>query len=286
MRLLAISDIHLEFGPFEFPDDMPDFDVAVFAGDVARPMAAALSWIADQRHRDFLANRPIIYVPGNHEFYRSEMSANLKAGKLAAEELGIHLLAPGAVTIGNVRFIGATLWTDYRLLGDRRRGMEEAARGLNDHRLIRIVIDGANMPFNPARAAYLHKRDTAFIERQLAEPFSGATVVVTHHAPHPDSIQPIYKGDALSPAFASDLSGLILEHQPDLWIHGHDHGSHDFRVGQTRVFANQAGYPGAKGRENPDFDPRCVIEVIRRPDDPAHGHEASARSGAKSAAET
>lgn len=269
MRILVISDLHLEFGPFEFPDDLPNFDAAVFAGDIARPISVALSWIADQRHRDLLANRPIIYVPGNHEFYRSEMRANLEAGKRAAEELGIHLLATGAVTIGNVRFIGATLWTDYLLLGDRRRAMDEAGRGLNDHRLIRIVVDGQNVPFSPARAASLHNGDLAFIARQLAEPFAGASVVVTHHAPHPDSIQPIYKGDALSPAFASDLSGLILEHQPELWIHGHDHASHDYQVGQTRVFANQAGYPGAKGRENPNFDPRCVVEVVGYPDYPA-----------------
>ena len=47
--------------------------------------------------------------------------------------------------------------------------------------------------------------------------------------------------------------------QPELWIHGHDHGSHDYRVGRTRIFANQAGYPDLLGRENRGFDPRCVI---------------------------
>ncbi|CAN7147812.1 hypothetical protein [Bosea sp. LjRoot237] len=62
----------------------------------------------------------------------------------------------------------------------------------------------------------------------------------------------------------SDLSALIEDIQPDLWIHGHDHGSHGYRVSKTRVFANQPGYPNLHGdRENRGFDPRCVIEIGR-----------------------
>lgn len=96
----------------------------------------------------------------------------------------------------------------------------------------------------------------------LSKPHEGPTVVVTHHAPHPLSVQPRHQGSALSPAFVSNLSALIEEYQPELWIHGHDHGSHDYRVGRTRVLANQAGYPNLHGdRENPWFDPVCVVEV-------------------------
>ena len=59
-----------------------------------------------------------------------------------------------------------------------------------------------------------------------------------------------------------DPATLIEEYQPELWIHGHDHGSHDYKVGRTRIFANQAGHPNAHGdRENPQFDPVCVVEI-------------------------
>ena len=55
---------------------------------------------------------------------------------------------------------------------------------------------------------------------------------------------------------------MIEDYQPDLWIPGHDHGSHDYKVGRTRVLANQAGYPNLHGdRENPWFDPICVVEL-------------------------
>ena len=76
------------------------------------------------------------------------------------------------------------------------------------------------------------------------------------------SIQARHEGSQLTPAFVSDLAHVIEEFQPELWIHGHDHGSHDYRIGRTRIFANQAGYPNLHGdRENRGFDPKCVIEI-------------------------
>lgn len=263
MRLLVISDLHLEFGPFEFPSPMPDFDVAVFAGDMGQPISAAIQWMSGERETGPLQGRPIVYVPGNHEFYRSEMKANLAEGREAAELAEIHLLNRRTVVIDDVRFIGCILWTDYRLLGTPKPSMIIAGQELNDHRLIRYRERGGHVSrFMPWHAAAEHRLDLSFVRSELATPHTGPTVVVTHHAPHPQSVQPRHQGSVLSPAFVSDLSALIEDHQPELWIHGHDHGSHDYRIGRTRVFANQAGYPNLhRDRENRGFDPRCVIEV-------------------------
>jgi len=264
MRLLVMSDLHLEFGPFEFPSPMPDFDVAVFAGDIGQPISAAVKWLAQQRGEGgSLRERPIIYVPGNHEFYRSEFKANLAEGSAAAELAGIELLLRRAVVVGGVRFLGAILWTDYRILGTPKPSMVHAGQNLNDHRLIRYrQEDGHYSRFMPWHAAAEHRLDVAFIRQELTTPFAGPTVVVTHHAPHPNSIQPRHQGSPLTPAFASDLGHLIQDFQPELWIHGHDHGLHDYRIGKTRIFANQAGYPNLHGdRENRWFDPLCVVEV-------------------------
>lgn len=262
MRLLVISDLHLEFGPFKLPSPLPDFDVAVFAGDIGKPISAAIEWIQSERQKS-LKDRPIIYVPGNHEFYGSEMKSALVDGSAAAAAADINLLARQSVVIDGVRFIGCILWTDYRLLRKPKISMIVAGQELNDHRLIRYrEDDGHYSRFMPWHAAAEHRLDLAFIRSELATEHHGPTVVVTHHAPHSGSVQPRHQGSALSPAFASDLSALIGGYQPELWIHGHDHGSHDYRVGRTRVLANQAGYPNLHGdRENPGFDPRCVIEV-------------------------
>lgn len=263
MRLLVISDVHLEFGPFAFAESMPDFDVAVFAGDMHQPIVAALNWMAEQRKVGPLRGREIVYVAGNHEFYKSEMKCSVAAGCELADEVGIHLLHRRTVVIGQVRFIGCTLWTDYRLLGTPKPSMVFAGQELNDHRLIRYREESGHYSrFMPWHAAAEHRLDLAFVRSELAVPHDGPTVVVTHHAPHPKSIQPRHQGSALSPAFVSDLSAMIEDYQPDLWIHGHDHGSHDYKVGRTRVLANQAGYPNLHGdRENPWFDPICVVEL-------------------------
>lgn len=262
MRLLVISDLHLEFGPFEFRSPPPDFDVAVFAGDIGKPVTAAIEWMQSERKRG-LKDRPVIYVPGNHEFYGSEMKSALADGRAAAQWADVNLLARDSVVVNGVRFIGSILWTDYRLLAKPKISMIVAGQELNDHRLIRYREDNGHYSrFMPWHAAAEHRLDLAFIRGELATHHCGPTVVVTHHAPHPGSVQPRHLGSSLSPAFASDLSALIEEYQPELWIHGHDHGSHDYSVGKTRVFANQAGYPDLhRGRENRGFDPRCVIEI-------------------------
>lgn len=118
------------------------------------------------------------------------------------------------------------------------------------------------MRFRPVHALSMHRQDLAYITNALGKPFGGPTLVVTHHAPHPKSVQPQYQGDPLSPAFASDLGAAIERYRPELWIHGHDHGSHDYRVGETRIDSNQAGYPALAGaRENRKFDPKLIVSV-------------------------
>lgn len=264
MRLLVVSDIHLEFGRFEFPSSMPDFDVAVFAGDIGQPVSQAIEWMAQQRGEGgAIGDRAVVYVPGNHEFYKTEFKASLAAGAEAAELADVDFLFRRTTVIAGVRFIGAILWTDYRLHGTPKPSMVYAGQTLNDHRLIRYRQDDGHFSrFMPWHAAAEHRLDLTFLKKEMATPFAGPTVVVTHHAPHPMSIQARHEGSQLTPAFVSDLGHVIEEFQPELWIHGHDHGSHDYRMGRTRIFANQAGYPNLHGdRENPGFDSRCVIEI-------------------------
>lgn len=168
MRLLVMSDLHLEFDSFELPVDL-DFDVAIFAGDIWKPIANSVHWLSLQRHAALQA-RPVIFVPGNHEFYGAQLNSSRKDGRELADQLGIHMLDPGVVTIGGVRFIGATLWTDFKLLGRPIAAKKAALRGLNDFQLIKIE---ENERFNPVHLERLHTLDLAFIEDNLAQEFPG-----------------------------------------------------------------------------------------------------------------
>ena len=58
------------------------------------------------------------------------------------------------------------------------------------------------------------------------------TIVVTHHGVSPLSIHEQFKGDSLNCAFMTDLSNEVIDHGPDLWIHGHTHNSFDYTLGK------------------------------------------------------
>ena len=266
MKIQLASDLHLEFLQRNSPGErligpVPGADVLVLAGD-----------IADGAHgfklfADWPASKPtpIIYVAGNHEFYGHSMEPMREKMREGAALNGIHFLENESVEIDGVRFLGSTLWTDYRLRSNRtqRQLMENAQLRLNDHRLIRT---GRHI-FTTQDALEQHEIARAWLKSELAKPFAGKTVVITHHGPHPLSVHPRYVGDQLSAAFVSDLSDLMPG--VDLWLHGHVHDGFDYQVGRCRVVANPAGYVLNRGYaerddyqfENPLFDRNMLVEV-------------------------
>ncbi len=252
MKLQIFSDLHADVARHRPIAVAPEVDAVIVAGDVCE---GAENGFARLR-RIVPMQVPIITVMGNHEYYRRHLASELAAARLAAPLYGVHLLENDVVTLGDVRFIGCSLWTDYALFGDVARAMQVAAHGLNDHRRIKW----SKQPwcrFRPQDALRLHQQSRGFIETELAKPFTGSTVVVTHHAPHPGSRHPRYGHELLSAAYVSDLSDVIEAGKPDLWVHGHVHSSFDYYVGATRIVCNPHGY----GVENPDFDPALVVEV-------------------------
>jgi Icc-related predicted phosphoesterase len=67
-------------------------------------------------------------------------------------------------------------------------------------------------------------------------------IVVTHHAPSPKSVLKEYKDDIVSSAYASNLESMILQYQPQFWIHGHIHVPIVYEVGMTKIVCNPYGY--------------------------------------------
>ena len=65
---------------------------------------------------------------------------------------------------------------------------------------------------------------------------------MTHHLPHPNSVDEKYKSSALTPAFVSDLSDLVENCEAKLWFHVHTHTGQDYLAGATRVLCNPKGY--------------------------------------------
>ena len=258
MRIQIVSDLHLEFGN-PIPALATEADFIIVAGDLA---PAKRPWLLGDAVDEWRAAGHFLYVPGNHEFYGSDIDEGRRILAGQCRIHGVTLLDRDAVTIRGVRFIGATLWTDFRLDGVAAEpGAHLAALGISD-------FDGAithragSGRFTTAESARRHAEDRAFIECELRNTRATRTpaVVITHHAPTPQSVAPQFEGDPCNGAFASDLEGLIAQYQPALWIHGHMHNPVDIAIGETRVLCNPAGY-NAVANERQGYNPQFCVEM-------------------------
>ncbi len=262
--LWTFSDLHQEHAENAWDPQAAaptHADVVVVAGDVFSPLPGAIDWLADR-----LPGSRILYVPGNHDFWRMKTDRFsyqdvVLAGRERAASRGIDLLTEGeSVEIDGVRFVGGTGWTDFAVrppylsLGG---AMSEANKRMNDYRRIRFGGNKSKDRLDPRDTIYLHRQTRARIEAVLSEPLDGPTVVVTHHAPHPDCLpEPMFD---LSWCYASAMGPLIERTSPALWLHGHLHGRVDVQVGETRIVANARGHSDEPSVQV--FDPSLVIEV-------------------------
>lgn len=260
MKLWIFSDIHIEQSFWDLPDPKPDYDVMIAAGDI-HFATDGVRWLSERAD-----GKPVIYVPGNHEWYsykrRFAIEQELPEARKIAETVGVHFLWDEEVIIGDVRFLVTPLWTDFALHGDAIKAMAYAKVRMNDHHLIYPRSD--MLPLQPDEARDWHMQSRRWLEKKLAEVTALKTVVVTHHLPHPRSIAKQYAADPLTPAFCSDMSDLVEGASVALWVHGHTHTSCDYHAGKTRIVCNPKGYgPTTQfgAAENERFNPRFVAEV-------------------------
>lgn len=267
MECRILSDLHLEIAGRQSSRKDSRFDIEIEAADADRVLVLAGDIDMDRRACDFAlryqhAFRAVIQVLGNHEYYRGG-SPNRLPQKLAlqiqaAGADNVHLLDGDSVDVGALRFIGATLWTDFNS-GDPA-AKREARERMNDFRRIRCGTPTTPYAqrFSPTYACALHRRARDYIESAIdqAHRDGQVAVVVTHHAPY---VPEARDEPLLAFSYGSDLRGLIERTAPALWVHGHTHESVDTLIGSTRVISNPRGYAGLDPVA--DFNPSKVIAI-------------------------
>lgn len=248
MRLLVLSDLHLEFGDFA-PAGVA-YDAVIVAGDVAEGLRG-VEWL-----RKTFPSRPVFYVLGNHEFYKQTLQRLIEKVRAATTGTNIQLLERDRVEFGGVTFLGGTLWTDFNLFGDPTTARYEAQSQMNDFKKIRVLPGFKKL--RPSFAEAWHHDSRTWLRQQLEIPPVQRVVVITHHAPSLRSLPEHRRSDPLSPFYASALDAFVEQSHVSLWVHGHIHHSSDYRLGGTRVLSNPRGYAD---HPNPRFDPGLVIAV-------------------------
>jgi Icc-related predicted phosphoesterase len=253
MIIGLVSDLHTEIWVNTNLIGPKKLDVLVLAGDIGKGVDTTAFVKAQQKK----FNCPVVVIAGNHEFYHNELIESYAFFR-QDYKLPIHFLQNNEVILNGVRFLGTTLWTDYKLSEpdlSQDQAMVYCGKALNDH----FVIKYNGGRFTPYDALQYHETAIAWLEKRLEEPFDGPTVVVTHHCPSPKSIHEKYAGSSINAAFSSNLDALIEKYQPAFWLHGHTHHPFDYKIGDTRVVCNPRGYPN----ENlPVFNDEVELKII------------------------
>jgi predicted phosphodiesterase len=264
MKIQLLSDLHLEVHPHFQPQPAPGAQVLVLAGDIGSYQSG--SQLADA---DFGLPRfahwpvPVLYVPGNHEYDAQDFDAAHARLRVACERWGLTWLERETVVLNGVRFVGATLWTDFDALAanEPTPARQEAQRS-KAFRAANFYLNKTGgtrhgQPFlaEAVRAEALASQ--AWLRAALQAPFHGPTVAVTHFAPSLLSADPRY---GLTPGTAGFCNALdsLLPHAR-LWLHGHLHAPSDYVSRGCRVVANPLGY--AKKGEQAGFQPAGCITL-------------------------
>lgn len=252
-KLHILSDLHYEFhadGGRSFTESLPSAketgaDALIVAGDLCpvpglygvfngKSLLHALGLLCDKYPL-------VIFVTGNHEVYGSNKAGldQWRAKILAQPHFkNLRWLDHEVCEVAGVRILGTPLWF--------QRNDRAPKHQMND---FHVISDFEEWVYKE------NERAKNFLCEELRE----NDVLITHYLPSKRSIAPRFMNSSLNAFFVCDIEDLIIARKPQLCAHGHTHDSMSYTVGPTRIVCNPFGYAGHE--ENPDFDPRLIIEV-------------------------
>lgn len=239
MRLQILSDLHLETELFE-PEPASGAELLVLAGDIDS------TWVGLELFRGWPV--PVLFVAGNHEFDDRDIASTWPALRARCEDLGFTMLERQSTVLQGadgrrIRFVATTRWCDFNLFGDAQR--ERVLRAAEYF----MRVQGSTLNGRPFDAAAVRLEALAcreWLASELARPRGDwdATVAITHFGPSFRSADPRYGGQPGTASFCNADDDLLP--LADLWIHGHLHCRHDYRVTfdrhETRVVCNARGH--------------------------------------------
>lgn len=256
------SDLHNEFQQFDIPETPNDKKtILVLAGDVDLAKKDSLIEFLKKASEMF---QYVIYIFGNHEYYKaSYTNARQKIkDQLSNNNISnVHLLENESIVIGDVAFIGATLWTN--LDNSNPLTILMVNQDMNDFKHIRIgpPEEPYQRKLSPQEtiAFFTKSKEFIFNECKKFKKQGLKVVVITHHGPSFMSVSEGFRGSPLNGAYMSNLDYDIIDAKPDVWFHGHVHQTFSYDIENTKVYTNPRGY--YPSQLNPLFNPLFTIEL-------------------------
>ena len=255
MRCHYLSDLHLESQ--RFPWRLPEGDVLIIAGDLCHAQCLdpertdKYSVTQRDRARRFIDSAlagfsNVLLVPGNHDHYDGIFD---DTGDLLSRFLpGLTVLDNRHVEIGGVRFFGTTLWSDFE--GRSGACMDAVKRRVGEYFFVRkrdFDAEGqvAVRKFQPRDALAAFDASVAALRDCVASAAGRQIIVVSHHPPSRQGLNPRHIGNGRDGVYASDLDRQVAS-WPCVthWVHGHTHIRRRYRVGHVTMLANCRGFDG------------------------------------------
>ena len=243
MKIRVLSDLHLEFEDFCIV--YQGEDILILAGDICPDFKRASNLIKQYINT---YNIPVILILGNHDFWYNSFDIVRELWK--KEKINnFYLLDNNIVKIGDILFVGTTLWTD----------------ATNDELdIVSWYVADFDHIYDMNSEKWIEENVKAikFLKQTVRDNKNEKIVVITHHLPSYKSIAPKYEGNKYNAGFANNgLDRFILSSNIHTWIHGHTHINRDYMLGGTRIICNPRGYISKNRIENPEFNPNLIIEI-------------------------
>lgn len=205
MKIGIFSDLHLEFGDWNFTDFQDDV-FYINAGDT-HPDAREKSWFTRRIKNGF-------HIMGNHDYY---------GGTFVGAESHFY----SHITEG-IKIAGAPLWTDL----SNPNEWQLYIQGLVDFRHTKDMTHDRYMLAHDFHKKFLLTSGADVIVSHHAPSYLSVA----------DRYKGDAYNCCFATELHNDI--VAMSKPPKLWIHGHMHTRSDYMIGNTRVICHPRGYPG------------------------------------------
>jgi len=271
MQIQYCSDLHIDKFPLGTPFETfvkPAAQILVVAGDICS--------VSNSLYNEFLfwcMNnwQKVVIIAGNHEYYcetgivRTFDETDAIIQKIC-KQYNIYFLQAGqSITLPgtNLRFVGATYWSSidpsiWSEITEKKGEFKHTYQ--SSQNTVRKTI--------PSDLNTLHALHKACIFSAIV-PTSEILIVVTHHMPTMNLLEPMYKEDSWRTCYASSDEDLFASSDEDLfasnisvWICGHGHRATQQKIKDgPLLLMNARGYVPDTIRITDVYNPEAVFIV-------------------------